>query len=321
MSAQAEKTFVYPTSAEIERKLAEAGSAVARIRTLDPERDCYEIYRLHAAIEFPWDVARALEMALFRTYCVPSIGGLLAATQEFLQRPQLRYEDTGLLLTKVLSHGFRGEGLAAVRRINQIHARFTISADDMRYVLSTFVAVPLRWLDRYGWRPLLDHERQATHAYYRTLGIHMGIREIPVNWQDMLAFSDDYERKHFAYTPENASIGSATRELFVGWYPKPLAPLTRVAIHALLDEPVRQAFGFPAAPQRVQRGVEATLQLRARLLARLPRRRTLVTAAESLNLKQRTDAIPSDRLGPDGTALPGASEPRCCPVGQTRFSD
>lgn len=311
MTIQAHAAAAYPSATEIESKLAHAGSAVARIRQLDGERDFYEIYRLHAAIDFPWDVARALELALFRTYCVPSIGGLLAATQEFEQRTQLRYEDTGLLLTKVLSHGFQGEGLAAVRRINQIHARFAISQEDMLYVLSTFVAVPLRWLERYGWRPLLESERKATHCYYRALGKHMGIRDIPATWQEMLAFSDAYERQHFAYTAQSASVGIATRELFVSWYPKPMAPLTRAAIHALLDEPTRSAFGFPAAPEAVRRSVEAALNARARVLARLPRRRRLATADDTLMIKQRSSAAAVEELGPDGGQLPGASEPRC----------
>jgi hypothetical protein len=301
----------YLTDAELERRLAEAGSALALMRKLDPERDYHAIYRLHASIDFPWDVARALELALFRTYCVPSIGGLLAATQEFVQRPQLRYEDTGLLLARVLAHGFQGQGLEAVRRINQIHARFAISADDMRYVLSTFVAVPLRWLDRYGWRPLLDAERHATHAYYQVLGKHMGIADIPATWQEMLAFSDAYEREHFAYTPANARVGTATRELLVGWYPRSLAPWLRQAVHALLDESVRRAFAFPAPTRAVEVSVQAALRTRARVLARLPRRRTLATADETMILKQHSSQTPTSELGPDGTLLPGASEPRC----------
>ena len=37
-----------------------------QIEALDPERDGDEIYRLHALYEFPWDVTRALELALYR---------------------------------------------------------------------------------------------------------------------------------------------------------------------------------------------------------------------------------------------------------------
>ena len=36
-----------------------------------------------------------------------------------------------------------------------------------------------RWLDGYGWRPLTEVERVATAVYYRELGRHMGIKDIP----------------------------------------------------------------------------------------------------------------------------------------------
>ena len=58
-----------------------------RIEELDPVADHEEIYRISAGYEFPWDYQRALELALFRTYCVPSISELLAATGEFRDRP------------------------------------------------------------------------------------------------------------------------------------------------------------------------------------------------------------------------------------------
>lgn len=123
------------------------------IQRLDPERDFLEIYRLTATYEFPWDITRALELALYRTYAVPSIGRLLAETSELTDRSQKRYDDTALLLDAVVEHGFDSDsGRTAIRRINQMHRSYDISNDDMRYVLCTFVVVPKRWIDRYGWR-------------------------------------------------------------------------------------------------------------------------------------------------------------------------
>ena len=80
-------------------------STVRLIEGLDPETDDWRIYRLHAQQEFPWDVTRALELALFRTYAVPSIGGLLDSTGELRTRTQRRYDDTALLLAEVLENG------------------------------------------------------------------------------------------------------------------------------------------------------------------------------------------------------------------------
>ena len=47
------------------------------IERLDPERDHQRIMHLSFGYDFCWDSVRALEIALYRTYCVPSISGLL----------------------------------------------------------------------------------------------------------------------------------------------------------------------------------------------------------------------------------------------------
>src|SRR6478752_9541428 len=102
------------------------------IQRLDPERDFLEIYRITVSYEFPWDITRALELALYRTYAVPSIGRLLAETAELTDRTQKRYDDTALLLDAVVEHGFdSGEGRTAIRRINAMHRGYDISNADM----------------------------------------------------------------------------------------------------------------------------------------------------------------------------------------------
>ena len=117
-----------------------------RSAQLNPVRDFQKISLHISAYNFPWDYTQALSFALFRTYTVPSISQLLDYTGEFTTRVQKRYHDTGLLLEEVQRHGFGSDrARSAVRRINQMHAMYNISNDDMRYVLATFVVVPKRW--------------------------------------------------------------------------------------------------------------------------------------------------------------------------------
>lgn len=52
--------------------------------------------------EFPFLWREALELALFRTYSVPSISRLLVATREFELRCGKRYEDTDLIMEEIL---------------------------------------------------------------------------------------------------------------------------------------------------------------------------------------------------------------------------
>jgi hypothetical protein len=51
--------------------------------------------------------------------------------------------------------------------------------DEYLYVLGCLVVLPLRFLQRYGWRPPCCHERRASLLFYRDLGRRMGIHDIP----------------------------------------------------------------------------------------------------------------------------------------------
>jgi hypothetical protein len=77
-----------------------------RIQQLDPVQDHCEIYHLMSGYEFPWEIMRSLEVALMRTFCVPSISALLDKTGEFKLRPQKRYDDTGLLTAEIVKWGY-----------------------------------------------------------------------------------------------------------------------------------------------------------------------------------------------------------------------
>src|SRR3954454_22236350 len=110
------------------------------VRSLDPVQDHQRIVFLTTCFEFPFDTTRALEFALYRTYCVPSIAALLDRTGEFAQRAQKRYDDTDIIVSELMEWGCDSpRGRAALRRMNQIHGRFDIANDDFLYVLSTFV--------------------------------------------------------------------------------------------------------------------------------------------------------------------------------------
>ena len=244
------------------------------VERLDPESDFAEIYRVMATHEFPWDMTQSLGLALYRTYAVPSIGGLLAETGEFERQTHKRYADTGLILDAIVEHGFgHGTGRAAIRRMNQMHGSYPISGDDMRYVLSTFVVIPMRWMDRFGWRPMCETERVASANYYRELGRHMNIKDAPATHQEFAAHLDAYEREHFAFSPGGRAVSDATLELLVDFYPRPLRALMRRSTLALLDPPLRDAFRYPDPGAATRAVTAAALRARALLERRMPPRR------------------------------------------------
>lgn len=255
-----------------------------RIAALDPVRDHQEIHRITAGFEFPWDYTRALEFALFRTYCVPSIAELLARTGEFENRPQKRYDDTALLMAELLEHGYDSpRGKESLRVVNRMHGRYEISREDMLYVLTTFIYEPLDWIERYGWRPLHPHERLAAFHFYREVGLRMGIRDIPDDFQELHRFKSAYEGEHFRNTPEVHAIGVYTRDLFCSWFPRPLRPVAAVGVYAMLDPMMLSAFGFRPMPGWVRAAAEQGLGVRARALLLFPPRRTSVAARDPNN--------------------------------------
>jgi len=249
-------------------------SILEQIRELDPERDHQRIVFLSTCYDFPFDTTRSLEFALFRTFCVPRIGALLDHTGEFGSRAQKRYDDTDIIVSELMEHGYDSDrGQLALMRMNQQHGRFSIVNDDFRYVLSTFVYEPIRWNARFGWRPMCENERLAMFHFWRAVGEGMGITELPADYTAFEQFNVEYEKQHFRYTDANHRVGTATLEMFAAWFPRLFRPLVRQAMYAIMDEPLLDGFGFPKPSPAMRKSVEIALQSRAWLLRFLPARR------------------------------------------------
>lgn len=248
--------------------------AAERIAALDAAKDCREIALLLSSREFSWDIERALEFALFRTYAVPSISGLLARTGEFERQPRKRYDDTELILAEIMENGFDSErGRRALARMNDMHGRFRIANDDLLYVLSTFVFEPIRWLERYGRRPMTPHEQLAWFNYYRDLGERMKIVGMPEGLDGFRRFNERYETDHFRFAESNRSVATATSDLLLGFYlPTWLLWAGRPVVAAIMDPPLVAAMGFVPAPRWLRSLVPSVMRLRARVLRRLPPR-------------------------------------------------
>ena len=241
----------------------EAGSA-GQGTDLDPE--ALATCRHLAGVLFPWDTTRALELALLKTFCVPSIAGLLDRTGEFQQRPRKRYDDTGLMVAELLRHGPDSPaGAAVISRMNRIHGHYAIRNDDFLYVLSTFVAEPIRWLQRYGWRPLTADEQQALFRFWQRVGQRMGIDAIPDSLELLLAFNRRFEAERFAAAPANGRVAEATLTMLLQDWPPALRPALRRLLMALPETAVSDSLGWPAAQPWLQAAIRAGLRLRSRL--------------------------------------------------------
>jgi len=282
------------------------------IAGLDPAAEYEQIYRIMVSHEFPWDMNQSLSFALYRTYAVPSIGRLLNRTGEFTRRTQRRYDDTALILDTVLEHGMASpQGRTAVRRMNQMHGAYDISNDDKLYVLCTFVVMPIRWLDAYGWRPLTEVERVASANYYRALGALMGIKGIPETHRDFAAFLDRYERDHFGFDEGALAVSEATLRLMATIPPNRFAPRAAVTwfAKALMDDPLLDAFRYRRPGRWERRLATGALRLRGRAVRLMPPRREPLFARQLPNIRSYPDGYDVAELGTFPAGRPSTSPP------------
>jgi hypothetical protein len=273
---------------------------LSEIVTLDPVRDHRRIVYLDSCYEFPFDTTRSLEFALFRTFAVPTIGGLLDSTGEFGERAQKRYDDTDLILSTLVEEGYDSPvGRRALRRMNQIHGRFEISNEDFLYVLSTFVFEPIRWNARFGWRPLVEQERLGAFHFWREVGRRMAITSIPESYEEFERYNVEYELERFTRTRAAERVGAATRDMFLAWFPWLPKRFGRPAVYAVMDDRLLDAFGFPHPSRALRRAVEGALRARARAVRLLPPRRH-----PRIRTTMRRRSYPTgwrlERLGPAG---------------------
>ncbi len=154
-----------------------------------------------------------------------------------------------------------------------MHGRYDISNDDYLYVLSTFVLVPGRWNENFGWRPYSEKERRAGLNYWRELGRRMKIRDIPGDVDELDRWSRAYEQANSRFTESNRHVADDTLNLFLSWYPRWLRPMVRLGVMSLLEDYLLDAFGYKHPPGWVRRLVELSLRIRARVIPWLPRRR------------------------------------------------
>ncbi|MEM8828268.1 MAG: oxygenase MpaB family protein [Cyanobacteria bacterium P01_G01_bin.19] len=245
------------------------------IEQLDPITQHAQICHLLAGYEFPWDITRSLELAMLKTYCVPSISRLLDSTGEFHHHTQKRYDDTGLLVAEILKWGYQSDrGKESIRRMNAIHGHYQIANQDFLYVLSTFIYEPIRWNERFGWRLFTETEKLAIFYFWQVIGTKMGIEDIPSSYEEFARYNLDYERENFVYSATNSRVGQSTLDLFLSWYPALIRAPLKPCVQALFEDRAISAFGWSSPPVWVRILVENTLKVRGRIAkVLLPRKK------------------------------------------------
>lgn len=199
------------------------------------------------------DMHMGFRASYYRTFGVPRIARLLAETGQIKAEPLRRAVDTGLIMYELIDAGTdTPRGRQVIRMLNRIHGCWNIEAEDFLYVLCTFIVVPVRWIDDFGWRSCTQIERQAVTDFYREVGRLMGIAGLPHSYADAARALDDYEAANVAYSPEGAALMADTQRVLAAHLPAPLRPFTDRITALYLTDQLCAAVGIhpPSRPSR-----------------------------------------------------------------------
>ena len=233
------------------------------IAGLDPA-NYLRTYQLTILYDFPKDARIGLNLAFYRVFATPRIANLLVETGEMLGRPAKRGYDTGLVMYELISHGFsHPRGREMVRLLNRVHRPWPILDEDYRYVIAAFTVVPIRWIERRGWRPLLPAEREASATFYRELGRRMNIPDLPQDYTEAEILLDTYEKRHMAPSDAGRRLLDTTQQFIARKLPAWMQRFAPSFTSALLDDPLlTEALGLPRPPPGTARMVTVGYQLR-----------------------------------------------------------
>jgi len=229
------------------------------IKTLDPVTDYLRIYQLTTLYDFPTDMRVGLNLAFYRIFAIPHMAELLVQSGEIIDRPKKRAYDTGLIMYEIIANGFdHPRSREMIRLLNRIHKPWPISNDDYLYVLAALMVVPLQWLDRRGWRPLLAAERDASVNFFLQVGRLMAIKDAPTTYAEAERLVHDFERQHLRPSPAGRRLMESTQQIIVRKLPGPTKRIGPALTSALFDQPhLTDTLGLPAPSWPFARVVDA----------------------------------------------------------------
>ncbi len=189
---------------------------------------------------------------------------------EFRKHGQKRYDDTALLVAEFMETGYDGDrGRQAIEHMNKIHSVYSIANDDFLFVLSTFIFLPIQWVDSYGWRKTTANERQALFYFFKTVGERMNIKNIPGSLEDFEKFVTGCESQNFTTADTNHAVGNATMNIVKKWMPFFVRPMVLPVMKCLLDRSMLKALGYPSTSSILKVTVYGAMRMRAFFLRKI----------------------------------------------------
>ncbi|KAL2840769.1 streptococcal 67 kDa myosin-cross-reactive antigen like family-domain-containing protein [Aspergillus pseudoustus] len=241
------------------------------------DHDAWEIQKTMLVMEFPSASLKALQFALFRTYGIPTISGLLLRTSQFSNPATSfkRYADTGALIGQFMAFDPTSERTqTAIARTKFLHTGYRASGkileSDMLYTLSLFALEPIRFIAMFEWRELSELEQCAIGTYWKSLGdaLEISFDVLPSGphafrdglhfLEELRAWSLQYERDYMKPTPQNKEVAEKTMDVLLYAVPKVLRPIGVNFASCVMDDRLREAMMY-APPPAIYKAIFSSL--------------------------------------------------------------
>lgn len=291
------------------------GTPPERLSTLDPVRDRDRIF--HAVSTAFRVEARVLDLlTTLRIAQSPALSLLVRSTRESEERGVLRFHDTMGLFANYFEWGADSRrGRAAVARINEIHGRYAIPGEGMKFVLLNGAFTWIEGADRIGHRTLTDLERRGYFHAYVALGRDMHVTGLTDDYDEMYRWFLDFTAAHSDPHPfkrdtfERIAVNSLAAAGFPG--------LTEMVLSAAvvgMPDTYRLACGYPAPSAEQRERVRAVFLTLGGIAELLPR--TVFLRSLQNNPAHPDGPPPPGRLGVDARSphLPVAPAEAALPV-------
>lgn len=226
-----------------------------------------DVYRQHVLFEFPHEMRMGFQLAFLRPFCDPEMAHVLVAAGRIAHSAQRRAYDTGIVIHEIIADGTDGaRARQMIAHMNRQHHHYpAITPEQMTYVLAAFVAAPGRYVEREGWRPMLDVERQAASRFYDRLGELMGIRDRHTSYEHACQIVDDYEATNLRPNADTLELGDHLLRVLRDRLPWPVSNASGQIFASQINDPaVAHAVGLPGvnAPTRLlARGISGARRI------------------------------------------------------------
>ncbi|KAF9542942.1 hypothetical protein CPC08DRAFT_755997 [Agrocybe pediades] len=269
-----------------------------------------QIVHVSFLYDTPYTMLMGTRVALFKVYGIRSIASVLLKSGELTSKEDekinKRLADTAILIATALSNPVLGPGSGcpvttpdsdprsaiAIARINYLHKKYNIRNDDFLYNLSLFMIEPIKFTEKYDWRPHSPLEIQAIFVLWTEVGRRMGIQNIWNSYEEMVEWANvgknpsssgdsilmsksfsvihqqQYELDNMIPSEESQKLARVTLEHFLSRVPRipGLRGLVLQIFTTLLDARTRNAMGLSEPAPTIVKLVHGIFALRAFLV-------------------------------------------------------